>query len=249
MLTARATDGNGNTVASPYHRLRIGSTIRFNFQPKDETIPTSHLMDYRQGYGKQDNGKTYGWSEVDDFEEVSIDYATTDTRLATWANLGEETWEMALRNGIYDVELTLGPARKQSDDLSVIIEGAIIDGTPTGRGKQTSYTTTTTIEVMDGRLSLRAAEDVEQARISSIAIKPSSNDRQAQPPTNRWPIARQQAIWAWDNRQRSLVGAPGLSPISRSMVGPFILTITVSTSLMATSTSAPTVLPSTRVSG
>ena len=169
LISARAVDAASNKVQSSYRSLSVGSLVRINFQPEDVAIPTGHLMDYRQGFKKHANGKSYGWSEADDFEEVALIPGSNAQRTDTSAHLGEETWEIAVQNGTYEVSVTIGAIGSAKNDQSLIIEGAIVDGS----AQQDFIDATITVEVLDGRLSVRAAPECEQARICSLSLKPA----------------------------------------------------------------------------
>ena len=88
--------------------LLAGDTYLVNFQPAGSLVPTRYLEDTGQVFGDRGGGLLYGWSS--DHTDVSRDRGLqADQRLDTMIHFHQnQTWEMELPNGLYEVTVSVG---------------------------------------------------------------------------------------------------------------------------------------------
>lgn len=144
------------------------SIVRINFQPADASVPDGYQADVGQSFGDRGNGFRYGWRGGDNNETRLRDY--TDNRYATLNHLqkgDDQTWEIELPNGSYYLNLVMGDAGFTDQINTIQVEDVVIDD-PDGEDNFDEFTTTVTVN--DGRLTLRPADNADNAKLCFIDI-------------------------------------------------------------------------------
>lgn len=163
--------------ASALYRVKKDSqgksfVARVNFQPKQSNIPTGYIADYGDVFAAHGNGFSYGWNaptyETRDRNIANI----TDKRYETLNHLQKPSnpnaiWEIAVPDGTYRVYLVSSDPT-YSDQINVFsVEGRILKD-PDGYDHVDEYTTT--VEVSDGRLTIKPGPGSQNAKISFVDI-------------------------------------------------------------------------------
>ena len=149
--------------------LLAGDTYLINFQFDEVPTPTRYLRDVGAVFGDRGTGLSYGWSS--DHTDVSRDRnVNLDQRLDTLIHFHQnQTWELALPNGLYEVTTSIGdPSNGSSHTLNV--EGTNywnnVSLIPNEFREKTMQ-----IVVADGRLTLDQGVAIEKAtRINFIRV-------------------------------------------------------------------------------
>lgn len=124
---------------------------KVNFQPSSATTVAGYLVDAGSTYGAR-NGKTYGWS-VDHADVVFDRNINADQRLDTALAVKQGgKWELAVANGTYVVNVSVGDAGATSKN-NVWIEGQQLFNQQSQAANVFS-TRSITVTVSDGRLTL-----------------------------------------------------------------------------------------------
>ena len=153
--------------------------------PRRGPVPAGYLKDFGQGYGlrtgtDQGTGLFYGWILQDDSSPLDLtangrdrNRAAIDQRLDTFVhmqygditpqgtngNLQPGRWEIAVADGLYEVELSVGdqPSGVNYDSTHAInVEGAVAIETFNSSAADEYETATVIVGVSDGRLSIDA---------------------------------------------------------------------------------------------
>lgn len=149
-------------------------TIQVNFQPAGAPVPTGFLADTGAGFGNRGNGQSYGWDTSNPNVRDRNSTRSPDQAHDTLTHLqlgGTFTWEIAVANGTYEVDLVAGDALFTNSIHRLAVEGVlVIDGTPTSTTPWLSGSAT--IQVSDGRLTLTPASGASNAKINFIRVTP-----------------------------------------------------------------------------
>ncbi len=156
-------------------REGLPNTVRINFQDNSFTPPSGYTADVGLAYGGRGNGLTFGWIDPQTgaplantigargADRGATNQSTDAEKLLRSLNhfdlgardpLGPHSWELALENGTYRVEVGSGDPRAFDSQHSIRAEDTtLIDGFV---GSSANYfaTTSDTVRVRDGRLTL-----------------------------------------------------------------------------------------------
>lgn len=156
------TSGGGPVLPDP---------IAVDFAPRRATTSAGHLPDQGQRFGVRASGYEYGWTphkvRGGAVRQEPLHY-TPAWRSFLPLRAGS-TWEIAVPNGTYEVELVCGdvqPSRRRND---VLIEGVLLRD-PEGRRRDTTDVHTATIVVGDGRLSIQPGPRALDATVCAVRL-------------------------------------------------------------------------------
>ncbi len=145
--------------------------LKFNFQPVDTDIPGGFIADIGQRFGNR-NGERYGWSY--DIQSATRKRSSGESQLRnTLIHMqldGNYRWEVAIPNGTYQVEIMAGDPDFTNSLNSLRIES--VELTDDGEDNFDFYTQT--VDVTDGRLTIRTAPSARNAKLNYIIITPQN---------------------------------------------------------------------------
>lgn len=147
-----------------------GSGVKVNFQLGSAAVLAGYLADAGQLYGAR-NGRSYGWNI--DHTDVTRDRGIhADQRLDTLAHFHRGgVWEIAVPNGAYRVTVSIGDPQYPSTH-TLNVEGTTF-WNAIGLGVNAFASTTKTVQVNDGKLTLDQGAAIDKAtRINYIEIAP-----------------------------------------------------------------------------
>lgn len=149
----------------------IASQIFINFQPDGSDIPVGYSPDYGYAYGDRGGDLHYGWN-VDHSEHARERDAHLDQRFDTLIHFRlDGVWEIAVPNGQYDVEVTIGDPHYDST-YTINVEG-VNYWNALYMGINEFRTLTKTIQVSDDKLTIDQGAGAEKAtRICYVIITP-----------------------------------------------------------------------------
>ncbi|WP_257447319.1 hypothetical protein [Archangium lipolyticum] len=149
--------------------------LRVNFQPASAPVPAGFVVDSGQVFGSRGNGYTYGWSadntaNTRDRNDPNTPSQAYDTLIRT-QNGGNFTWELAVPNGYYQVRLVAGDPGYTDSDYRFNVEyyGDVLKGTPTEG--QRFFESVTTLDVNDGRLTIRNDSFAVNNKLAFVEVK------------------------------------------------------------------------------
>lgn len=180
-----------------------GDGVKFNFQLASSTTPAGYIADTGAAYNPTTG---YGWVTVSSLSQPSAEHqgadatlnvrdrkvAAFDARLNTTIHMqyqpgsvpGNPTpvaWEYAVPNGFYTVTVTVGDAGNNFDSVHHIsAEGQTVVQGFTSTSTRHFYTTSTRVEVTDGRLTL-SPEGGTNTKLVSVSVAPGER------PSVRYP--------------------------------------------------------------
>jgi|GEM_PF-459814 len=127
-VTARDMGTNQNVgtpslAASATAGSLLTPLVRVNFQKPEDDIPSGYVGDYGNYYGDRGNGFTYGWNK--NHTGTMRDYGLSgDPKLDTIVNFETNSnWRLAVANGLYDVEATIGDGLYNRSGYHLNVEG------------------------------------------------------------------------------------------------------------------------------
>jgi len=126
--------------------------VKINFQPIGSAVPSGYLVDSGTTYGDRGNGYSYGW-DGDNFETRQRTHA--DQRYATINHMqksGDDTWEIAVPNGTYDVDVVFGDPDYADQVNHMNVEGVLLND-PDGEDNFDEHFDVRVI-VSDGKLTV-----------------------------------------------------------------------------------------------
>ena len=155
---------------------------QIDFQPAGAPTYAGYLIDSGLVFGDRGNGFAYGWnidntSLARDRQSAKSPDQRYDTinHLRVGTSL-EAIWEMAVPNGIYTVHLVAGDALagdpSTGDSIDKIdVEGVLgVDATPTADSPWADGTVS--VQVTDGRLTIRSAPGSQNNKLAFLEIIP-----------------------------------------------------------------------------
>jgi hypothetical protein len=151
-------------------------TVKINFQLQGAPVPAGYLPDYGQVFADRGNGWSYGWSmDVTGAARDRNSANAPDQRYDTLIHFQlsgtspDKTWEIALKNGTYDLFLVCGDPSNADSINTLDVEGTVVTD-PDGPDSYDEYTLTVTVR--DGRLTIKQAPDprVTYAKICFVDI-------------------------------------------------------------------------------
>ena len=131
--------------------------ILINFQTPG-AAPAEYVADVGRVFGDRGNGLTYGWDADNTANVRNRDNpGSLDERFDTLALMQKDganrTWEIALANGMYSVQLDVGDPSFTDSVYNLDLENRLaISGTPSGQTRW--FERAFNVEVKDGRLTL-----------------------------------------------------------------------------------------------
>ena len=144
-----------------------------NFQPATAPVPAGYVADSGKVYGPRGNGLTYGWNAANNNNVDRNSARSPDQRYDTFNYLqapnAGTTWELAVPSGSYSVKAVAGDPNVFGTH-NIIAENVL---TVNARTSSTSYwaTGTRTVNVTDGRLTIRAAAGASTAKINFVEVR------------------------------------------------------------------------------
>ena len=198
-------------VAEPAPVPEIASAF-VNFATATDTPPDGYMTDSGLGFADQGNGASYGWLNKATLQPVDLSKNTRNRNKIgvsalkntllhmQYDDVGgssgvttEGVWEIALQDGFYEVEVGVGDAAIDgagtTPSHTINVEGInlINSFVPSGAaGSTTRFATgTTTVEVLDGRLTIDA-EGGFNTKINYINVIPV--DAPAPTPEVSWAM-------------------------------------------------------------
>jgi hypothetical protein len=195
-VTARDKSGMQNAGASSATASATAGAIgtplvKINYQKAADTVPTGYQPDPGSVYGDRGNGFSYGWNT--DHAGYMRDYGTTgDPRLDTLANFRVgASWQLAVTNGLYDVEATIGDPIYARSGYILNVEGINYWNNVNLVALQ-FLTDTRTVSVSDGQLTIdNGAAGDKNTRLCYVIITPimAADTAKPTPATMTWATA------------------------------------------------------------
>ena len=147
------------------------NTLKINFQPAASSVPSGYLADDGSVYGDRGNGYSYGW--VGSANDLTRDReVNSDQRYDTLNHMSAEgvitTWELAVPNGDYVVDLVMGDPAHTNQVNDVSIEGLAVND-PDGEDNFDEYLDVN-VTVTDGKLTISNLATGSNAKICFIEI-------------------------------------------------------------------------------
>ncbi|RMD82149.1 MAG: hypothetical protein D6820_04115, partial [Lentisphaerae bacterium] len=150
--------------------LSLNTPVRINFQPATADVPAGYLVDTGKTFTNQGNGYSYGWNMAVS-EETCERNLHTDQRYDTLIHMpAGRVWEIALPKGSYRVHLLMGDPSTSNHINTINVEG-VIQTDPDGADNFDAYTMS--VNVADGRLTLKPGPGAMNPTICFIEISPS----------------------------------------------------------------------------
>ncbi|HYE05647.1 MAG TPA: right-handed parallel beta-helix repeat-containing protein [Planctomycetota bacterium] len=143
-----------------YERLvDLFDELRVDFKPATSPTLPGWMADGGEVYGDRAGGFIYGWSAdiSADARDRNLDSnQLRDALLQVQRWGGAPTWELAVRDGTYQVRLVCGDAGYTNSEYRMDVEGVrVVDARPTSSNRFCEGAVT--VEVRDGRLTLSNA--------------------------------------------------------------------------------------------
>jgi N-acetylneuraminic acid mutarotase len=155
-------------------RLFAASFYNVNFQPDGVDVPSYFRADTGAAYGVRKNGLTYGWSTDSRANAVDRDNAgVSNQAYDTFVNMqagGNRTWEIAVANGKWDVEVVAGDPSAFTGQYKIDVEGVrAIDGVPSSGNR--FLTGNVTVNVTDGRLTVSNVPGAVNNKLAFVRLR------------------------------------------------------------------------------
>ncbi|NVJ20758.1 MULTISPECIES: hypothetical protein [Myxococcus] len=146
--------------------------VDINFQPASASPVEIYAMltDYGQVYGSRAYGFIYGWNvdNTANMVDAGYDIDILAQRHARMQQGGDRVWEIAVPNGVYEVELMAGdPSTKNGSYRIQVEDSVLLSGVPTGYGFTNGWGV---VAVSDGRLTVRSAPGSANNKLNFIRI-------------------------------------------------------------------------------
>lgn len=166
-VIASTTEPNSEVIIEPSGWLKI------NFQPSGAPIPEDYLPDCGDVFGDRGNGFSYGWS-LNTTADTRDRGAAPDQRYDTLDHMQKDgvvkMWEVALPNGLYDLEIVCGDPSNADQLNNLDVEGVLVTD-PDGMDNFDTYILSG-IQVGDGRLTIMPGTGSVNAKIMFVHITP-----------------------------------------------------------------------------
>jgi len=152
------------------------STIKVNFQTPASSTPAGFLPDTGSTFANRGNGQSYGWNQsATSFARDRNAGNSPDQQHDTFIHTqlyGTRSWEIAVPNGQYKVDLVAGDPSFFDSVYKYNVEGMLVlNGTPTNANRWVEGIATVTVN--DGRLTLTNASGSVNNKIDYITIAPA----------------------------------------------------------------------------
>lgn len=174
-FNAHGTSASTNEVIATTPGGSSSGTIQINFQPANAPTVNGWLVDSGAIFGDRGNDRHYGWSAstLDTRDRNRIDDQLGDT-LNHMQRSGRPQWEIAVPNGDYRVSVLCGDASFIDQINHLMIETVAVRD-PDGFDTFDRYDTIP-VTVNDGRLTIQAAADAQNAKICWVRIEALDGD-------------------------------------------------------------------------
>jgi len=150
-------------------------SVKINFQLKGGPVPEGYLPDYGEVFGDRGNGFSYGWNR--DIQADSRDRNSgnaPDQRYDTLLHLqkaADAIWEIALKNGIYNIFLVCGDPSNTDQTNNFDVEGTLTTDPDPQTGPGFDYDEFEfTVVLRDGRLTIKPAPGSANCKIMFVDI-------------------------------------------------------------------------------
>lgn len=145
-------------------------SLKINFQPLDVSVPEGYIADYGNEY-VIDSNFIYGWSNTNPNAKKGI--VANDIRYKTFNYLQSEnnddlSWEIGLPENKYDLRIVCGDADNRWQINNLIIEDSVVMDSD-GEDNFDEFILSS-VEVKDGRLTIKAGENASEAKICFLEI-------------------------------------------------------------------------------
>jgi len=156
--------------------------VKVNFQLATAPVPPGYLPDSGLAFGDRGNGYTYGWDRdiTADSRERNVRADKRYDTLIHFQKGAAATWEIVIPNGKYDILMVCGDPSNTDQTNTLDVEGLIFTDPNGQTGNFDKYTGT--VEVKDGRLTVKPAAGASNAKISFIDIIQVVSPTKAQNP-------------------------------------------------------------------
>ena len=155
-----------------------GFVADINFQPQGTAVPIGYEADTGSLFGDQGNGYSYGWDidVTDRARDRNIPDIALDERYDTLIQMQfgpTATWEVAVPNGIYVLDLYNGDPKYYIDHYyQTDVEGVLVSNGPTvPTNRFRSVASTVVVAVNDGRLTLTPAVNAARNKVQFVGIR------------------------------------------------------------------------------
>lgn len=143
-----------------------------NMQPLAAPRAPGFLTDYGVTYGVRRGGLSYGWAT--DAQANAVDRNLTkiqknDTYIAMQAGGVNNTWEIGVENGLYNVYLVGGDPAVTGDRMAITVEGQVAVSGVTKPARR-YIEGLVTVNVTDGRLSVGNASWAVNNKLCYLAV-------------------------------------------------------------------------------
>jgi hypothetical protein len=160
------------TYEAPEENETFTIVGRINFQPANAPKVKHYAVDSGLRYGQR-NGLRYGWTPDNRANTMDRNSSrSTDQRYDTFAYLqrnGDYAWNLAVPNGRYRVQLAMGDASNYASNFRLRLEGRLaVNMKPSSSNRWA--TVTTTVDVADGKLTLRSFAGAANNKINWIVV-------------------------------------------------------------------------------
>ncbi|RKY05796.1 MAG: hypothetical protein DRP65_12625, partial [Planctomycetota bacterium] len=127
--------------------------IFINFQPAASAVPAGYLVDDGSVYGDRGNGYTYGWDTLNaETRDRGVDADQRYDTLNHMQKVGNDTWEIEIPNGTYDIDIVFGDPGYSDQINHVMLEDVLLVD-PDGQDNFDEHFGITVV-VSDGRLTV-----------------------------------------------------------------------------------------------
>ena len=146
-----------------------GSTeyVKINFQKSNSQTPSGYTADDGAAYGSR-NGFAYGWVGGANDNRTRDRNVHPDQRYDTFNHMQGKTWEIALPNGDYTLDLLMGDPSYTNQKNTVLIEDVQLTD-PDGNDNFDLYEAVE-VTVTDGKLTIQETGGAINAKIAFVDI-------------------------------------------------------------------------------
>ncbi len=160
------------SVSATYKDIPIptGTLVKVNFQPSNASTPSGYESDNGSAYGNRGNGFSYGWIGGGNGNTRNRS-GSSDQRLRTLNHMQKgagRTWEIAVPNGDYELEIGCGDPQYSDQVNNLDVEGVQVTD-PDGEDNIDIFTSIV-VTVSDGRLTIKPGNGSSNAKICYIDI-------------------------------------------------------------------------------
>ena len=161
------------TYTASYSASATQPFANVNFQPANSPTVSGYLVDSGGAYAAR-NGRTYGWTKVNNQTRDRDSSLSPDQRYDTLIytqKSGSPSWEMAVPAGQYLVRVVVGDATAWDSTYKVNVEGVLaVNSVPTSSSRWAEGTVTVTVTQADGRLTVSNASGAVNNKICFLEI-------------------------------------------------------------------------------